>query len=128
MSASAKPIPARLAVAAAEARVGACDWDALATELDGYGCAVMAKLLTADECAEIAALYPLTSSAAATTISSRPTAHAATTPIKSSGRQSETSPRIRCQRERCSGPPTPGVLRTCASTVLIGPSPAAACA
>ncbi len=58
MSASAEPITAELAVEAAEARVGECDWDALATELDGYGCAVMAKLLTPDECAEIAALYP----------------------------------------------------------------------
>jgi len=58
MSALAKPILAGLAVGAAKARVGECEWDALATELDGYGCAVLAKLLTPDECAEVAALYP----------------------------------------------------------------------
>jgi hypothetical protein len=58
MSALAEPISAGLAVGTAETRVGERDWDALATELDGYGCAVMAKLLTPDECAEIAALYP----------------------------------------------------------------------
>ena len=58
MSASAIPISARLAVGSAKTRVDERDWDALATELDGYGCAVMTNLLTPDECAEIAALYP----------------------------------------------------------------------
>lgn len=58
MSASATSISAGSPAASAETRVGECDWDALATELDNYGCAVMAKLLTPDECAAIAALYP----------------------------------------------------------------------
>ena len=55
MRASAKPVSAGLT---AEARVGECDWAALAASLDGYGCAVMEKLLDSDECEAIAALYP----------------------------------------------------------------------
>jgi len=42
----------------AEIRVTAYDWDALAGELDTYGCAVLPKLLSAEECRTIAALYP----------------------------------------------------------------------
>jgi uncharacterized protein len=42
----------------AAARVAACTWDAIGRELDGYGCASLPKLLTADECRSIAALYP----------------------------------------------------------------------
>jgi uncharacterized protein len=42
----------------AEERVTGYDWQALASELDSFGCAVMEKLLTPEECAEIAALYP----------------------------------------------------------------------
>ncbi|MGO4175747.1 2OG-Fe(II) oxygenase [Bosea sp. TAF32] len=42
----------------AEARVAAYDWQALASELDGFGCAVLPKLLTPEECREVAALYP----------------------------------------------------------------------
>ena len=42
----------------AEARVAAYDWKALAGELDGFGCAVLPKLLTPEECRGIAALYP----------------------------------------------------------------------
>jgi uncharacterized protein len=42
----------------AEARVTAYDWDALAGDLDSYGCAVLPKLLSAEECRSIAALYP----------------------------------------------------------------------
>jgi uncharacterized protein len=41
-----------------EARVGNYDWRALAKDLDDYGCAVLEGLLTADECAAIASLYP----------------------------------------------------------------------
>ena len=41
----------------AEARVGAYDWQALAGELDSYGCAVLPKLLSPEECRAIAALY-----------------------------------------------------------------------
>jgi uncharacterized protein len=39
-------------------RVGTYDWEALASELDSFGCAVLGKLLTAQECREVAALYP----------------------------------------------------------------------
>lgn len=42
----------------AEARVAAYDWNALADELDGYGCAVLPNLLSAEECRAISALYP----------------------------------------------------------------------
>jgi hypothetical protein len=45
-------------VASAEARVAAYDWQALRGELDGYGCAVLPKLLSESECRAIAALYP----------------------------------------------------------------------
>src|ERR1700754_4329883 len=46
------------AVTSTEARVAAYDWQALAGELDGYGCAVLQKLLSPEECRAIAALYP----------------------------------------------------------------------
>ncbi len=45
------------AVTSAEARVCAYDWQALAGELDSYGCAVLPKLLSPAECHTIAALY-----------------------------------------------------------------------
>ena len=38
-------------------RVAACDWQALGGELDTYGCAVLPKLLSSEECRTIAALY-----------------------------------------------------------------------
>jgi hypothetical protein len=44
-------------VTSAEARVAAYDWQALAGELDSYGCAVLPKLLSPEECRTIAALY-----------------------------------------------------------------------
>ena len=43
---------------AAEARVAAHDWQAVAGDLDQYGCAVLPKLLSPEECRAIAALYP----------------------------------------------------------------------
>ncbi|TAN00716.1 MAG: hypothetical protein EPN45_14035, partial [Rhizobiaceae bacterium] len=46
------------AAPSAEARVAAYDWKALAGELDSYGCAVLPKLLSPEECGDIAALYP----------------------------------------------------------------------
>ena len=58
MSAPAKITRAAPIVRSAEERVGRYDWPALATDLTSYGCAVMEKLLTPDECAAIAALYP----------------------------------------------------------------------
>ncbi len=48
-------------VSAAEfgaARVDGYDWQRLSAELSGYGCAVLEKLLSPDECREIARLYP----------------------------------------------------------------------
>ena len=42
----------------AESRVAAQDWRALVSDLNVHGCAVMEKLLSPDECAEIAALDP----------------------------------------------------------------------
>jgi hypothetical protein len=42
----------------AEARVAACDWRELGADLDSHGCAVLAGLLTPEECRTLAALYP----------------------------------------------------------------------
>jgi O-6-methylguanine DNA methyltransferase len=41
-----------------EARIAAYDWQALAGELDNYGCAVLPKLLSPEECRTVAAIYP----------------------------------------------------------------------
>jgi hypothetical protein len=41
----------------AEARVAAYDWEALAQDLDGFGCAVLPKLLSPVECRAISSLY-----------------------------------------------------------------------
>src|SRR3974390_516874 len=49
---------ARGAEKTAAARVAGYDWEAIGTELNGYGCAVLPKLLSAGECRDIAALYP----------------------------------------------------------------------
>ena len=46
------------AVTSAEARVAAYDWRVLAGELDNYGCAILPKLLSPEECRAIAGLYP----------------------------------------------------------------------
>ncbi|MGG6892748.1 2OG-Fe(II) oxygenase [Rhizobium sp. BR 315] len=48
--------PASMAVSA-EDRVATYDWAALNTDLDSFGCAILPKLLTADECRAIAGLY-----------------------------------------------------------------------
>ena len=45
-------------LAAAERRVARYDWPALTAELDAWGAAVLPRLLTPDECAALAALYP----------------------------------------------------------------------
>ena len=55
MSAIAKAKPS--ANLSAERRVERYDWKPLASELDAHGAAVMEELLSAEECAEIAALY-----------------------------------------------------------------------
>jgi uncharacterized protein len=41
----------------AELRVAKYDWDALSQELSNYGCAVMDRLLSQEECRAIARLY-----------------------------------------------------------------------
>jgi hypothetical protein len=41
-----------------ETRVNAYDWKALAGELDGFGCAILPKLLLPEECQAISGLYP----------------------------------------------------------------------
>jgi uncharacterized protein len=58
MNARSSAISAASAVTSAEARVAAYDWQALAGELDNYGCAVLPKLISPVECHTIAALYP----------------------------------------------------------------------
>jgi hypothetical protein len=57
MSASLSVISSVPAVPPAKARVAAYDWGTLADELDSYGCAVLPKLLSPEECGAIAALY-----------------------------------------------------------------------
>lgn len=47
-----------IADTAAEARIAGYDWPAITGELDGFGCAVLPKLLAPEECRSIAALYP----------------------------------------------------------------------
>lgn len=41
----------------AETRVAAYDWEAILSELNGFGCGVLQKLLSAEECRQISALY-----------------------------------------------------------------------
>lgn len=57
MIARASTISPHSAVNSAEARVAAYDWQTVITDLDTYGCAVLSKLLSPDECRTIAALY-----------------------------------------------------------------------
>jgi hypothetical protein len=57
MSARASSISSAFAVSSPGARVAAYDWQGLACELDNYGCAVLPKLLSPEECRAIAALY-----------------------------------------------------------------------
>ncbi|RAZ79906.1 2OG-Fe(II) oxygenase [Mesorhizobium atlanticum] len=42
----------------AEARIAAQDWRGIVSDLNAHGCAVMPGLLSAEECADIAGLYP----------------------------------------------------------------------
>jgi uncharacterized protein len=39
-------------------RMDAYDWNAIGNDLDGFGCAVLPRLLSPDECDDIATLYP----------------------------------------------------------------------
>ena len=50
--------PAANGLKPAEQRVARYDWQALTGELDSFGCAVLKRLMTPQECARIAALYP----------------------------------------------------------------------
>lgn len=52
-----KAVPAS-ADTSSEARIAAYDWATLASELDGYGCAIIPNLLSSAECRAISALYP----------------------------------------------------------------------
>jgi len=55
MKATARKIQSASDIAA---RVDAIDWAQATTELDAQGCAVLKGLLTPDECAALAAMYP----------------------------------------------------------------------
>jgi len=41
-----------------EQRVAAADWNTISSELETVGCALTGELLTADETAELRAIYP----------------------------------------------------------------------
>jgi hypothetical protein len=58
MSARSSVLFPASAFASPEARVAAYDWQAIAGELDNYGCSVLPKLLSPEECRRIATLYP----------------------------------------------------------------------
>jgi uncharacterized protein len=58
MSARSSKMSSASAATSAEARVVAYDWQALTSELDSYGCAVLPRLLSPEECGAIAGLYP----------------------------------------------------------------------
>ncbi|MGO4355086.1 2OG-Fe(II) oxygenase [Rhizobium sp. RAF36] len=44
-------------IASATSRVEAYDWQELLSELDGFGCVVLPKLISAEDCVRIASLY-----------------------------------------------------------------------
>ncbi len=58
MNAHSSTITSAAAAQSAEARVAAYDWQALGGELGNYGCAILPKLLSREECRTIVALYP----------------------------------------------------------------------
>ena len=49
---------AAAAASSAAARVAKYDWERLTAELGHYGCGVMERMLSSEECRQIAALYP----------------------------------------------------------------------
>jgi len=57
MNTKVAALPRASADGSAEARVAAYDWQSLAHDLDGFGCAVLPKLLAPEECREVASLY-----------------------------------------------------------------------
>jgi hypothetical protein len=58
MKASAKNIDCPTPQSAIAARVDAVDWARVSSELDAQGCAMINKLLTQQQCAALASLYP----------------------------------------------------------------------
>jgi uncharacterized protein len=58
VNAQVRLAPAAPLVKDAEARIAKYDWDALASELNVYGCAVIKQLLSPEQCRDIAGLYP----------------------------------------------------------------------
>lgn len=57
MNTHSMTVPSGSAATSAEVRVAQYDWTALSDELSGFGCAVIEKLLSPEECREIAGLY-----------------------------------------------------------------------
>ncbi len=51
-------IPAAPVVKSAEARLVGYDWAAFTDEMNNFGCATLKDVLTAEECRDLAALYP----------------------------------------------------------------------
>jgi len=58
MSALSAHVSSVAAISSAKARVAAYERRTLVGQLDSYGCAVLPKLLSFEECRTIAALYP----------------------------------------------------------------------
>ena len=58
MNAEARILQSNPTLTDARQRVGDYDWQALGSELDAHGCAVIEKLLSREECETFAALYP----------------------------------------------------------------------
>jgi hypothetical protein len=48
-----------MALASPAARVASIDWTGVAADLDAHGCATLERLVTPDECAALAMLYPI---------------------------------------------------------------------
>ena len=57
MNAPSKAVPAPSVVRSAETRVSEYGWETLSVDLNGYGCTLLEKLLSPDECRHIAGLY-----------------------------------------------------------------------
>ena len=58
MNAEARILTSNPTLADAQQRVARYDWQALGSDLDAHGCAVIEKLLSREECEAFAALYP----------------------------------------------------------------------
>jgi uncharacterized protein len=58
MNAVTRTAPADTGLKFPEQRVARYEWPGLTAELDSFGCAVLKRLVTPEECARIAALYP----------------------------------------------------------------------